>query len=192
MATDIKEILSEYNLSADDVEAIVKAVYGNYRSIAEVQRKDERIAELTVQIDDLNKKVEEAAEAGQQLDELQATIQQFEEKEAQREAIAKEEAARANFKQSFDAALKDRQFANDLMRETVFEKVYAMCKDNSAIGAENALESVTKDVAGVWLNPQTDPHKMPGADLTDGKQPTAEQTKVSFARAFFGSADRNN
>lgn len=190
MATDIKEILSEYNLTADEVDEIVKAVYGNYRSIKELEKKDQRIQELTDQVGDLSAKVDEAAEAGAKVDELQEVVKQFEEKEEQRRAAAEEQARRDSFAVTFNAEVGERKFANDLMRDTVFEKAYTMCQNETGVGVKEAIESITKDVEGVWTNPQTDPNKMPGADFGNNNNNDAATTKRAFARKLFGSGGK--
>lgn len=186
MATDIKEILEGYGLTDEQVSTISAKVVENYRSIAEVTKKDKRIEELTDQVDDLNQKIEEAAESGQKVDELQAVVDEFRAKEEERKQAAEEQARRDSFTAVFDSAIGDREFANDLMRETVFEKAYSMCQGDAGIGAKDAIESVTKDVEGVWVNPQHDPKRMPGADLT-GNQQTKATSKRAFANLLFGS-----
>ena len=191
MATDIKEILSGYNLTENEVDQIVKAVYGNYRSIKELEKKDQRIQELTDQVGDLSAKVDEAAEAGAKVDELQEVVKQFEEKEQQRRAAAEEQARRDSFAVTFNAEVGERKFANDLIRDTVFEKVYTLCQNETGTGVKDALNSVTENVVGVWISPQTDPSKMPGADFgNNNKNDNAARTKRDFARKLFGSGGK--
>lgn len=182
----INEILQGYNLTDEQISTISKEVVENYRSIVEIEKKDQRIKELTEQVDDLGAKVSEASEAGAKVDELQALIDEYKAKDEQRRVEAEEAARRNSFQEVFDAAVGDREFANDLMRETVFEKVYNACKNDAGVGAKDALNSVTKDVAGVWVNPQHDPRKMPGANNTNTNNDAA-RTKRAFVRELFGS-----
>lgn len=187
---DIKSILKGYDLSSEQIEAIAGEVMQNYRTIAEVEKKDARITELADQVETLNAKVNEASESGAKIDELQAVVNDYKAKEKQREEMELEQAKRDSFQKVFNEALKGKQFTNSLMQESVFDKVYKMCQENNGIGADVAIDTVTKDLQGVWVNPQQDVHKMPGTELID-KTPSKDETKRAFASRLFGSADRN-
>lgn len=183
---DIVAILEEY--AADMPEETRKAIAGevikNYRTIDEVTKKAERIKELEADKGALEKQVTELAASGDEVDELKATVAQYQEKEEQRKAEAAKAAAREAFRAQFDAAVGDKKFANDLMRETVFDKAYVLCGETSGLGASDALEQVVKDVDGVWLNPQNDVNRMPSGDLKNDKKAT---NKKEFAKKLFGS-----
>lgn len=188
---DITAILEEHaaDLPEETRKAIASAVIKNYRTIAEVTKKDERIKELETDKNTLEKQVTELEATGEEVDELKATVEQYKAKERQRKAEAAKAEAREAFRAQFDAAVGDKKFANDLMRETVLDKVYALCGETSGLGASDALAQVTKDVDGVWQNPQTDPHRMPAGDLSDDKN-AAATSKKEFAKRLFGSMNR--
>lgn len=185
---DIKAILNEHaqDMSEDARKAIEKAVLENYRTIKETEAKAERVQQLEAENAELTEKVKNLEGDSEQLGELKATVAQFEEKEAQRKAEAEEAQKRETFKASFDAALGERSFSNELIRDTVFDKAYKLCGDDSALGVSDAIERVTKDVAGVWENPQHDVKKMPGTNGIERKTPPPSDTKKSFAAALFG------
>lgn len=186
---DINDILAGYGLTDEQVSTICSEVVENYRSLGEVKQKDERITELRQQIEELNAKVAEAAESGQKVDELQSVIDDYKAKEEARLKDEEEKARRDSFATVFDTALDGKEFANELMRETVFEKVYAMCQSDAGVGAKEALESVTKDVSGVWVNPQNDVRKMPGAGTVGNMTPDKNASKRAFASLLFGSGE---
>lgn len=114
---------------------------------------------------------------------------EYQEAETKRKAAEDEAARRASFEETFNAAIGDKKFSNDLMRETVFEKVYGMCGKTSGLGAKEAIETVTKDVDGVWLNPQKDVHRMPSAGQLDEKQQAIADSKQALANLLFGGKD---
>lgn len=184
---DIKAILKDHGVDEDKIEEISKEVIENYRSTAEVEKKNERIKELETQNSELTEKIDTFSGSEEEIENLKAQVKEFQEKEQKREAEEKEATKRASFNDVFEAALGDKQFSNDLMRETVFEKAYKMCHETSGIGAKEAIESVTKDIEGVWMNPQTANHKMPGADQLDKKQEALVESKQSLADMLFGS-----
>lgn len=185
---DITAILTEHapELPEETRKAIASAVIKNYRTIAEVTKKDERIKELETDKDALEKQVTELEATGNEIDELKATVEQYKAKDEQRKAEAAKAAAREAFRTQFDSAVGDKKFANDLMRESVFDKVYSLCGETSGLGANEALEQVTKDLEGVWQNPQKDPHRMPSGDLT-GYEKKSATSKKEFAKRLFGS-----
>lgn len=182
---DIRAILAEHELDEATAKAIEKAVGENYRTIAEVQQKADRIKELEKANGELADQVKALEGDGEQLQQLRDKVAEYEKAEADRKAKADEDAKRDNFRALFDAALDGREFANELMRETVFEKAYAECQ-NVGKGAAEAIEAVTKDVDGVWVNPQRDPKRMPSAGDISNKKPDGEDAKRAFAAQLFG------
>lgn len=185
---DIKAILKEHapDLSDEAKAAVEKAVLENYRTVNETNAKAERVKQLEAENAELTEKVESIEADSKELDELKETVAQFKEKEEQRKAEAEEAEKRETFKAAFDNALGERKFSNDLMRDTVFDKAYKLCGEDSAVGVSDAIESVTKDVDGVWSNPQQDAKKMPGTNGIERKTPEPSESKKTFAKTLFG------
>lgn len=185
---DIKAILSEHELDSSVSEAIIKAVNENYRTIDEVEKKSKRIEELTAQNEALTQQVGELEGDGEEIEKLRKQVEDFKEAEKQRKATEAENAKREAFRVMFDAAVGERKFANDLVKNSVFESVYKTCNEDAGAGAKDTLENLTKDMPGVWENPQNAPHKMPNAaDLSNSSSGT-EAAKRGFARSLFGGA----
>lgn len=182
---DIKAILAEHDLDDATAKAIEKAVGENYRTIAEAQQKADRIRELEKANGDLSEQVKALEGDGEQLQTLRDKVAEYEQAEADRKAKAEEAERRDSFRALFDAALDGREFANDLMRDTVFEKAYQQCQ-SVGTGAKDAIEVVTRDVDGVWRNPQQDPKKMPGANDISSKRPDGDAEMKAFAAKLFG------
>ena len=120
-----------------------------------------------------------------EIEPLTIKMKEYEKAEADRKAAQEEAERRDSFRALFDAALGEREFANDLMRETVFERAYQQCQ-SVGTGAKDAIEAVTRDVDGVWRNPQQDPKRMPGANEVSSKKPDGEVAKKAFAASLFG------
>lgn len=189
---NIVKILKEHasDLTEDQVTAIEKAVAENYRSKEETDKKATRIEELETANEELSKLVKDLEVDGEQFEALKAKVQEFEETEKERTAQAEEQAKRDSFRTVFDAAIGDRQFANDIIRETIFDKVYSKCSETTGLDAKRVIDDMTKDTDGIWVNPQKSAKKMPkGGELTDDAKKTEEDAKKAFAAKLFGGND---
>lgn len=162
---DIKAILEGLEIPDDAKQTIVKEVGENYRTINEVNSKAERIKELEAANKDLTETITGLEGNGEELEALKSKVAEFEQAEADRKRKAEEQAKRESFRSVFDAAVGDKEFANDLIRDTVFEKVYATCSQSSGLGASDVLDKTVENMEGVWKNPQTDPKSMPSGDV---------------------------
>lgn len=186
---DIKAILSAFELSDDDREAIIKEVGENYRSIVEMTKKTDRIKELEEQNQALTEQVGNLEGDGEEVEKLREQVKTFEEAEAQRKAEAEEAAKRDQFRAVFDAAVGEREFSNDIIRDSIFDKAYARCTETTGLDAKKVIEEMTKDAEGVWKNPQQDVRKMPNPSDISNKKPSADDAKKTFADMLF-SANR--
>lgn len=184
---DIKAILSAFELSDDDREAIIKEVGENYRSIVEVDKKANRIKELEEQNAALTEQVGNLEGDGEEVEKLREQVKTFEAAEAQRKAEAEEAAKRDQFRAVFDAAVGEREFSNDIIRDSIFDKAYARCTETTGLDAKQVIEEMTKDAEGVWKNPQQDVRKMPDPAAISNKKPSDDAVKKSFAAQLFGS-----
>ena len=184
---DIKAILEGITLTDDDREAIIKEVGENYRSIVEVTKKAQRIEELESQNKALTEQVGNLEGEGEELENLRQQVNQFAEAEERRKANELEASKRNNFRVIFDAALGDRKFANEMIGETVFNRAYEECGENAAINAKDAIEKLTKDMDGIWKNPQTDAEKMPSQkDISTSKDHELKNDTEAIKKFMFG------
>lgn len=185
----IEQILTEAGIDGDQADAITREVTANYRSINEVEKKAARIQELTDRVEALTAEIESAEQAGAELQEARALIERYEAEEAERKAEAEEATRRDGFKAVFDAAVGDREFANGLIRDTVFDRVYDACMATDGLGAREALDSVIDGLDNVWLNPQLDERKQPKPGSVQSGKQDAATAKRDFVRRFFGSGE---
>lgn len=186
---DIKAILAEVELGDEAKESIIKAVNENYRTIEEMDKKAKRIAELEEQNETLTEQVGNLKGDAEDVEKLREQVKTFEAAEKQRKADAEEAAKRDQFRAVFDAAIGEKEFANDVIHDAIFEKAYAKCTETTGLDAKQVIEDMTKDADGVWKNPQQEAHKMPNpADITN-KKTSSDDAKKSFADMLF-SANR--
>lgn len=182
---DIKAILSDFDLPDETRSAIEREVKANYKTIADYQKKADRITALEEQIDSLSEQAAKLEGAGNDAENLRAQLKAYEDAEAQRKADEAEAAKRDSFREHFEAALEGRRFANTIVESSVFEQAYKMCSDNAGIDATKAIEAITKDTEGVWVNPQRDPLRMPTTEQLSSKKVLGADEK-SFLDNLFG------
>lgn len=187
---DIKTIIAEHgaDLTEEQREAIISAVGENYRTIDEVEKKAARIKALEEQNAALTEQVGNLEGDGEELETLRKQVEKFQADEEARKATESEQAKRDAFRATFEQALGSKEFANDIVRDSVFEQVYQRCSDDTGTGAKEALEAITKDAYGIWKNPQNDPAKMPTADQFNKRTESTDNAMRSFADALFGGA----
>lgn len=186
---DIKAILSEHGEALTDEarQAIISAVGENYRSVEEMTKKADRIKTLEEQNESLTEQVGKLEGDGEELEALRKQVEDFKAAEKTRKDAEKEQTKRNDFRTVFDAAVGENEFANDLIRETVFEKVYAQCSAKTGADAKSILDDTVRDMDGVFKNPQQDPRKMPSPDDISKKKPSEDEAKKSFAEMLFST-----
>lgn len=171
---NIKDIIGELEIELDESKLgeLEKAVLENYRTLSEVENKQSRISELEGQLATANEALEAAKNADvTNADEVQAMrekIAAYEAADEERKAQTDEEKARQEFEERFRIAVGDKKFANDIVRSAVSDKAYAVAKANPDMDLSAILGGIVGDSDGVWLNPQQDPKKMPGAGENGG------------------------
>lgn len=186
---DIKAILQGIELSDEDRQTIISEVSENYRSIVEMEKKSNRIKELEGQNEALTEQVGNLKGDGEEVEKLRKQVEDFKAEEAKRKADAEDAAKRDQFRVVFDAAIGDKEFANDIIRDSIFDKAYAKCTETTGLDAKQVIEDMTKDADGVWKNPQQETRKMPNPADISNKKPSSDDAKKTFANMLF-SANR--
>lgn len=177
---DIRTILSEnLELTEEQVKTIADLVNENYKTINEYNKKTERLAQLEEQNSTLTEQVGNLEGQGEEIEKLRSQVEEFklaenEQKEKEAEALKRE-----SFKVVFDAAVGNREFANDLIRDSIFNRVY---ETSDVSNAKEKLEELTKDVNGVWKNPQQESNKMPDpGEMSTNKTQSVDAAKKEIA-----------
>lgn len=182
---NIETILNDYQIPEEAREAIAKEVRANYKTVADWQKKADRIAELEAEIGSLRDKASASKADEEELKALREESAARKKAEAEREAEEAEAADREAFRKKFDEALEGRKFANGIVEKAVFEAAYAQCKGSAGTSAAEAIKAAAGDEAGVWENPQTNPKKMPELGAIASNQQKGHEEK-GFLDALFG------
>lgn len=187
---DIRAILNDYDLTDEQREAIAKEVRANYKTIADWQKKADRIAELEEANAAFAQKVKALEADGEQAEALRKQVADYEAAEAARVAEAEKAKAEADFRKSFEEAVGANKFANAIVEKAVFDAAFANCTANPGKGAKEALDEAIKGADGIWLNPQRDPAKMPSFEAISSAPKNNEAARKLFARAMFSPEPR--
>ena len=198
---NIMQILTGLEIEVPDEkrDALNKAVAENYKTVAEVNAKAEKIAALEKSLDEANAAIEAAKGAdatnADEIAKMQERIKAYEDAEAERAAEAAEAEKRGAFDADFEKALDGRKFASELTRAAVADKVYGIAANNPDMQVSEIIKSVIGD-DDVFANPQQDVKKMPntgiGSTGTNGVIQSLDQLhgmSVDEIRARMGEID---
>ena len=180
-------------------DALNKAVAENYKTVAEVNAKAEKIATLEKSLDEANAAIEAAKGAdatnADEIAKMQERIKAYEDAEAERAAEAAEAEKRGAFDADFEKALDGRKFASEITRAAVADKVYGIAANNPDMQVSEIIKSVIGD-DDVFANPQQDIKKMPntgiGSTGSNGVIQSLDQLhgmSVDEIRAHMGEID---
>lgn len=173
---NVKDIIGELGIELDEAKLgdLEKAVLENYRTVAEVENKQSRITELEQQLASANEALEAAksidASNAEDVQAMRDKIAAYEKADEERKAQTEEEKARQEFDEKFGKAVGDKKFVNDIVRDAVADKAYAIAKANPDMDVAAILNGIVGDADGVWENPQQSVKKMPGASVSGGSK----------------------
>lgn len=198
---NIIQILTGLEIEVPDEkrDALNKAVAENYKTVAEVNAKADKIAALERSLDEANAAIEAAKGAdatnADEIAKMQERIKAYEDAEAERAAEAAEAEKRGAFDADFEKALDGRKFASELTRAAVADKVYGIAANNPDMQVSEIIKSVIGD-DDVFANPQQDVKKMPntgiGSTGSNGVIQSLDQLhgmSVDEIRAHMGEID---
>lgn len=171
---NVIDILREqgFEMDEDKAKTVEKAVLESYRTIEELNGKaakleaaTARISELEAQAGELGKQLKaldsEKGASAEAIEALKAKVAEYEKAEADRKAKQEADEREAKFREAFDEAVGNRKFANDFVRDSIFRKSIEEREADPVKGYGDIIAELTKDVPGVWENPQTDPKNLP-------------------------------
>ena len=170
---NIEEILGKVEGLTDEAKkTILDGVKENYRTIAEINQKADKIATLEKANGELSESVKKLeADGGANADEikaLQEKVAAYEKQAADEAADKADKEARAKFGEEFAKSLGEKKFANSVVQKAVTEAAYQLRKNNADMGIDEIIKQAAPDEEGVWANPQRDPKKMPQGNQQAG------------------------
>lgn len=138
----------------------------------------EEIASLKQQIADKDTAIAEMEKAKGDAEKIQAELDKYKQAEADRQAAEKAAEEDRILTEAVTTAIGDKEFVNDMTKNGYIAEVKRALADpaNKGKGAAEIFESLTKDVEGIFKNPQQTKVTVPPASgAGNGQTFTREQ-----------------
>lgn len=142
---------------------------------SKVESYKAEISALKAQIEEKNGTITNLEKAGNDAEAIRKELETY--KQAEKERAEREEAARldATLTQVVQEALKGREFVNDFTRDHFISATKAELQkpENKGRSAAELFEALSKDVEGIWKNPQQEKLEIPpaGHEGNPGEKP---------------------
>lgn len=142
---------------------------GEYVAKGKDNEQKEEIESLKQQIAEKDETIANLEKAKGDADSMQKELDRYKQAEADREKAEKEAQMDAILTQTAESALEGREFVNDYTRTYFLGELKKAIQDPANKGKKPAdlFADMTKDVDGVFKNPQHEPLKIAGVTKTD-------------------------
>lgn len=142
---------------------------GEYVAKGKDNEQKEEIESLKRQLAEKDETIANLEKAKGDADSMQKELDRYKQAEADREKAEKEAQMDAILTQTAESALEGREFVNDYTRTYFLGELKKAIQDPANKGKKPAdlFADMTKDVDGVFKNPQHEPLKIAGVTKTD-------------------------
>ena len=142
---------------------------GEYVAKGKDNEQKEEIESLKRQLAEKDETIANLEKAKGDADSMQKELDRYKQAEADREKAKKEAQMDAILTQTAESALEGREFVNDYPRNYFLGELKKAIQDPANKGKKPAdlFADMTKDVDGVFKNPQHEPLKIAGVTKTD-------------------------
>ena len=142
---------------------------GEYVAKGKDNEQKEEIESLKRQLAEKDETIANLEKAKGDADSMQKELDRYKQAEADREKAEKEAQMDAILTQTAESALEGREFVNDYTRNYFLGELKKAIQDPANKGKKPAdlFVDMTKDVDGVFKNPQHEPLKIAGVTKTD-------------------------
>ena len=142
---------------------------GEYVAKVKDNEQKEEIESLKRQLAEKDETIANLEKAKGDADSMQKELDRYKQAEADREKAEKEAQMDAILTQTAESALEGREFVNDYTRNYFLGELKKAIQDPANKGKKPAdlFADMTKDVDGVFKNPQHEPLKIAGVTKTD-------------------------
>lgn len=171
---------------ADDV--LGKILDLNSRDIGKAkgnaEKNETKIKELEQQIKEKDNFISKLEETTGDAEKIREELEKY--KKAESDRIAAEKAAEEDriLTEAVTTAIGNKEFVNEMTKNGYIAEVKKALSDptNKGKGAAEIFEAMTKDVEGIFKNPQQQKISIPGVGNTDSQIYTREQIKNMTAK----------
>lgn len=144
---------------------------GKYEADVKKAKDELKTAKETISTLEANKGDTEA---------LQAELDKYKQADEARQKAEQEAAAHAALVDRFNKVKGERQFSSEYAESGLLDAFNKAISDpsNTGKGDKELFDALTKDVAGIWKNPQQEPVKIAGVNTAPGAKYTADQIRA--------------
>lgn len=185
---NIETILEGIELTDDQRDKIIKGVKANYKTVAEMDGKVNRITELEAEIKKRDDAITELQGDQSEIEALRGQVAEYKAADEKRKAQDAERDRLRQFEQQFNSAVTEtgKKFVNSYTRDAVLKDALDRCAKQEGLGVAKALEAIENDNPSIWQNPQHEVVNMPSSIASAGTDKEAAKRKE--AQRIFGSS----
>lgn len=156
-----REFLTELGLEKDVIDKIMTANGEDInKAKADVDALKEQLIEKDKAIKELNESIKAFEGTDDTIKELQKKVADYEQAEKDRIKAEKDAEADKILTDNILGVIGDKEFVNDYTKDSIIAQVKSELakSENKGKGASEIFETLTKDVEGIFKNPQQ--HKL--------------------------------
>lgn len=169
---------------------------GDYVAKGKAKDLADEVERLKTTLSDRDATIKKLEEAGGDAEATRKELERYKQEEAERKKAEKEAETDRILTEAAEQALDGKEFVNDFTRNHFVTELKKAISDpaNKGKRAVKLFEEMTKDLDGIFKNPQQEPLKIPGVD----KHPQSPMTKADIykkdekGRYVMSAAERQN
>lgn len=149
---------------------------GDYVAKGKAKDLADEVERLKTALSERDNTIKKLEEAGNDTDTLRKELDRYKQEEADRKKAEKEAETDRILTEAAEQALDGKEFVNDFTRNHFVAELKKAIADpaNKGKRAVKLFEEMTKDMDGIFKNPQQEPLKIHGVDHHTGSPMTKE------------------
>lgn len=179
---DFKSIFNGEALTLEQFNEKIKGMKladlsgGDYVAKGKAKDLADEVERLKTTLSDRDATIKKLEEASGDAEATRKELERYKQEEDERKKAEKEAETDRILTEAAEQALDGKEFVNDFTRNHFVTELKKAIADpaNKGKRAVKLFEEMTKDLDGIFKNPQQDPLKIPGVDRHDGPPMTKE------------------
>lgn len=149
---------------------------GDYVAKGKAKDLADEVERLKTALSDRDATIKKLEDASGDAEATRKELERYKQEEAERKKAEKEAETDRILTEAAEQALDGKEFVNDFTRNHFVAELKKAIADpaNKGKRAVKLFEEMTKDLDGIFKNPQQEPLKIPGVDRHDGQPMTKE------------------
>lgn len=150
---------------------------GDYVAKGKAKDLADEVERMKTALSDRDNTIKKLEEASGDAEATRKELERYKQEEADRKKAEKEAETDRILTEAAEQALDGKEFVNDFTRNHFVAELKKAIADpaNKGKRAVKLFEEMTKDLDGIFKNPQQEPLKIPGVDRHEGPSMTKEE-----------------